>query len=193
MVEKLVMNESIHRHLNCVVLDRLLVNFAPLEIDQLPLDIYRAKLENAEVLCCCEELHSCLGSWLGALDSYRNKLLVTTLTMDDHDPSEGKIIEGRRPSIVAPPTPFSPLTPTVMSSATHLATLCAEVAVYSVSDSQSRGESEATGPQSGRNLERLIADYAELLDWSRVRCLLAQQQWSLREKGWWSLIKGGEC
>ncbi len=140
-----------------------------------------------EVLCSSEQLQSCLASWLSALDSYRGKLLDPISTMDDQsveDPSKDDITERGPPSVLAPPPPFSALTPTVASSVIHLTSLCVELAVYG-------GQPEAADSQCGRSLDEFIAVYVELLDWSRVRCLLAQQQWSLREKGWWALIKGG--
>ena len=65
--------------------------------------------------------------------------------------------------------------------------------------SQSGRTTDSTAPQSsqsggaGEGMEEFIAVHVELLDWSRLRCLLAQQPWSLREKGWWALIKGGKC
>lgn len=154
--------------------------------------VCRAELESVEILCSPEQLETCLASWLSALNSYRNKILDATPAMDNQPtliepPNKDDVTEGVPPSVVAPPPPFSLLTPTVVSSVTHLTTLCAELAVYS------GRKPEATDPKSEQSLVEFIAVYVELLDWSRIRCLLAQKQWSLREKGWWALLKGGEC
>ena len=88
----------------------------------------RAQLEKAEVLCCPEDLCACLGSWLRALHVYRSKLLGTS-TEEDQEPSKDEATT--IPSILSPASPHSPLIPTVVTSVTHLATLCAELAVYS--------------------------------------------------------------
>ena len=40
-------------------------------------------------------------------------------------------------------------------------------------------------------LEGFIADYVEVLDWSKVRYLLGRQRWSVREKGWRTLVQSG--
>lgn len=95
------------------------------------------------------------------------------------------------PSLLEPPPPFSPLSHAVASSVTYLATLCAELGVYSSAGLSDERSSEALDVC---NLETFITHYAELLDWARIRCLLARQEWEVRARGWWALITArGMC
>ena len=91
--------------------------------------------------------------------------------------------EQQLPSLVAPPPPFTPLPYNVLATVTYLATLCAELAIYSSAESANEPE-EPCGC-----LEAFIGRYTEVLDLSRIRCLLARQTWAVRVKGWWALNK----
>lgn len=41
------------------------------------------------------------------------------------------------------------------------------------------------------DLEHFIGQYAEVLDWPRVRCLLAREDWVVRKHCWWALLNAG--
>ena len=127
----------------------------------------REKLTDPLVLCSPDQLCSVLQSWLNALELYH------------HSQMDGDV------SMLAPP--LLSLPPTVMNSVSFLATLCAELAVYSGNSSTPESCDQVT------TLEKFIVRYAKILDVAKIRHLLTLQRWEVREKGWWALIRGGKC
>lgn len=161
--------------------------------------LYRGDVESPAVLCSPDKMCSVLTRWLKSLEDYV-KQLVSVSPLH-------KVL----PSLLTPPPPFSPISHNVLATVTCLATLCAELGIYcgagsaNASPNKSCDEpSDATtwsGDLSGAwdigscdSLEIFIGRYAEVLDFPRIRCLLAQQEWVVREKGWRALNRmDGEC
>lgn len=137
--------------------------------------MYRADVESPLVLCSASKLTSILSCWLKCVEDYTAQL----------SSSPGDNTRDHTPSLLTPPPPLSPLSSPVATALTYLISLCAELGIYSTAASESHDPG---------NLEDFIGRYCEVLDWSRVRCLLAKQEWAEREKGWWALIRaGGKC
>lgn len=124
------------------------------------------------MLSSAPKLSSILSCWLKCMEDYMSQLSSTPSPDNSRD---------KAPSLLTPPPPFSPLSPPVSAAVTNLITLCAELAIYST-------DSEA---ERRCNLNGFIGQHAEVLNWSRVRCLLARQAWTAREEGWWALIRAG--
>lgn len=166
------------------------------------------------MLCFPDKLASILSCWLKSLEDYiallRSSSLIPNTTSHLTDTPSNKV-----PSLVTPPPPYSSLSPTVITSLTTLVTLCAELGIYSSKNGAASPQpvapscaqllvvkdvaissldpvgmaSELHDPEC--TLEDFIGHYSEVLDWSRVRYLLARQEWGIRERGWWALIRAG--
>lgn len=133
------------------------------------------------VLCSPSKMHSVLCGWLKSLEHYMKQLSSAT--------SE------QLPSLAAPPPPYTPLPYNVLATVTYLATLCAELAIYSSADSaDGSSKNSCDDPKEPCGcLEAFVSRYSEVLDLSRIRCLLARQTWAVQAKGWWALNRvGGE-
>ena len=81
-------------------------------------NILRESLEDPLLLCCPEDLRSVLCHWVTALENYTSHIVTHSNVADSI-------------SFLTPPPPLPPLPPSIVSSASHLAMLCAELAVYS--------------------------------------------------------------
>lgn len=148
------------------------------------------------MLCAPDKAQSLLSRWLQSLEEYTRKL------------QSAARLPNEVPSLLTPPPPFSPLSHNVHTSAIYLTTLCAELAIYS---SQGSADSAKVNPsisspertncgtvlpgtQPCDSLEDFIGRYAEMLDLTRMRCLLAHQDWEVRKKAWWALNRvKSEC
>ncbi len=141
-------------------------------------------------LCCMDQVKGLLHSWLHSLETY----LATQYNDGDVEP--GGV------SILSPPPPYSPLPLTLTPIVTHLATLCAELAIYSSGKDIILSDSSCDPPDSScdqprpTGLEEFIGQYVDVLDLNRLRCLLNREPWSVRGKLWGALIcvgKSGGC